>query len=303
MQPKHSLKKNPSALPDDELTRVKKLTLVAMVADDDLFEQLVLKGGNAMDLIHGVSGRSSVDLDFSTAQDIDKASALPKIQRSLESTFVEAGYVAFDIRMVDRPGTMPDELASFWGGYCVEFKLIQADRAAALKLDIDQMRRRAIMFGEGARFTIDISRYEYVAEKQQAMLDGYTLYVYSPEMIVCEKLRAICQQLPDYGDIVHRASVGGKSRARDFVDIDTLLAKYPINLRADQTQRIIREMFRIKKVPLSYLGRVEEMRALHAAEFDTVQEAMRPGIKLEGFDYYFDRVLASCRLLEPLWHE
>jgi predicted nucleotidyltransferase component of viral defense system len=295
--------RNPSALPDDELTRVKKLTLVAMVADDELLELLVLKGGNAMDLIHGVSGRSSIDLDFSTATDIDKASVLSKVQRSLESTFAEAGYVAFDIKMAERPGTMPEELAAFWGGYCVEFKLIQADRATALSFDVEQMRRQAIIFGEGAKFTIDISRYEYVADKQQAILDGYTLYVYSPEMIVCEKLRAICQQLADYGAIVQRASVGGKSRARDFVDIDTLLTKYEIDLTSEHTRHIIREMFGIKKVPLSYLGRVAEMRALHAAEFDTVQEAMRPGTKLEAFDYYFDKVLASCQLLEPLWHE
>jgi predicted nucleotidyltransferase component of viral defense system len=297
------LKRNHSALPDDELTRVKKLTLVALVSDDDLLELLVLKGGNAMDLIHGVTDRSSVDLDFSTARDIDKALVLPKIQRSLESTFAQAGYFAFDIRMTERPGTMPEELAAFWGGYCVEFKLIQANRAVGLKFDIEQMRRQAIVFSEHARFTIDISRYEYVAEKQLAMLEGYTLYVYSPEMIVCEKLRAICQQLPDYGHVVQRASIAGKSRARDFVDIDTLIKRYGIDLACERSHRIIREMFRIKKVPLSYLARVSEMRALHAAEFNTVQQAMRPGTKLEAFDYYFDSVVDSCRLLEPLWHE
>lgn len=297
------LKKNPSVLPDDELTRVKKLTLVAMVADDDLLELLVLKGGNAMDLIYGVSSRSSTDLDFSTAQDIDKDQVLAKITRSLVAAFSAEGYTAFDIKMAQRPGTMPEELASFWGGYFVEFKLIQTKRAEALKADLEQMRRQAIIFGDGGKFTIDISRHEYVAEKQQTNLDGYTLYVYSPEMIVCEKLRAICQQLPDYGEIVQRASVGGKSRARDFVDIDTLVAKYSIDLGSAHTQRLIREMFRIKKVPLSYLGRVAEMRALHAAEFDTVREAMRPGAKLEPFDCYFDKVLGLCQALEPLWHE
>lgn len=298
-----NLKKNPAALPDDELTRIKKLTLVAMVVDDELLEQLVLKGGNAIDLIYGLSKRSSLDLDFSTAQDLDLKVVLPKVQRSLESIFRDEGYVAFDIKMVERPSKMPPELAAFWGGYCVEFKLIQADRATTLGLDLEQMRRQAIIFGEGAKFTIDISRHEYVDEKQQATLDGYTVYVYSPEMIVCEKLRAICQQLPDYGKIVQRASAGGKSRARDFVDIDALIAKYNIDLTTERARHMIREMFRIKKVPLSYLGRIAEMRALHAAEFDTVQEAMRPGMKLQPYDYYFEGVLEQCLRLEALWNE
>lgn len=297
------MKKNQTALPDDELTRVKRLTLVAMVADDELLEQLVLKGGNAIDLIYGLSERSSMDLDFSVAQDLDQEAVLPKVQRSLESIFGEAGYVAFDVKMVERPGKMPDELAAFWGGYCIDFKLIQSERARALGFDLEQMRRQAIIFGEGAKFTIDISRHEYVEEKREAIVDGYTLYVYSPEMIVCEKLRAICQQLPDYGKVVKRASVGGKSRARDFVDIDALSTKYNINLSTEPSQHLLREMFRIKQVPLSYLGRIGEMRDLHAAEFDTVREAMRAGVKLQPFDYYFESVLDLCRRLEPLWNE
>ena len=297
-----TLKKNPTLLPDDELTRVKKLALVAMVADDDLLEQLVLKGGNAMDLVYGVSKRSSIDLDFSTARDLDKAVALPKVQRTLESIFREQNYVAFDIRMIERPGTMPDELAAFWGGYCVEFKLIQRSRADALGSDLEQMRRHAINFGEGARFTIDISRHEYVEPKQKATVDGYTVYVYSPEMIVCEKLRAICQQMPDYAHIIKRQSLG-KSRARDFVDIDALITGYKIDLGSDRARGMVREMFAIKKVPLSLLARIGETQALHEAEFDSVREAMRPGQVLQPFAYYFEKVLEQCRLLEPLWNE
>jgi predicted nucleotidyltransferase component of viral defense system len=296
------LKKSPTSLPDDELTRIKKLAIVAIVADDELLEQLVLKGGNAMDLIYKVSERSSIDLDFSTAGDIDPKVVLPRVQRSLETTFKEAGYRAFDIKMAERPGKMPKELAGFWGGYLLEFKLIQVDRAEAVGYDPDEMSRRAIMFGEKARFTIDISRHEYVKEKREADVDGYTVYVYSPEMIVCEKLRAICQQLPDYGQIVQRSSVG-KSRGRDFIDIDLLIEKYGIDVTTEHAHHMLREMFAIKKVPLAYLGRVGEMRDLHAAEFETVKATMRPDVTLQPFDYYFERVLEQCRRLVPLWHE
>jgi predicted nucleotidyltransferase component of viral defense system len=44
---------------------VKRKTLVAMFSDDELMERLVLKGGNALDLVYGISTRASVDLDFS----------------------------------------------------------------------------------------------------------------------------------------------------------------------------------------------------------------------------------------------
>ncbi len=297
------MKKSSTALPDEELTRIKKLTVIAVVSDDELLDQLVLKGGNAIDLIYGLSERSSVDLDFSTASDIDQRAVLQKLERSLVSTFKDAGYVAFDIRMAQRPEKMPRQLAAFWGGYCLEFKLIQLDRATALHFEIEEMRRQAIIFGGGSRFTIDISRHEYVEHKREAAVEGYTVYVYSPEMIVCEKLRAICQQLPDYGSVIQRASVGGKSRARDFVDIDLLTRKYRIDLAAQSAHHMIREMFRIKKVPLSYLGRLAETKQLHAAEFDAVKASMRPNVRLEAFDYYFQRVLEQCRRLEPLWHE
>lgn len=46
------------------LDRIKILAVQAMFSDDDLLEQLVLKGGNAMALVHQISARASVDLDF-----------------------------------------------------------------------------------------------------------------------------------------------------------------------------------------------------------------------------------------------
>lgn len=40
-----------------ELEKIKKLAIVAVFSDDELMERLVLKGGNALDLIHGISTR------------------------------------------------------------------------------------------------------------------------------------------------------------------------------------------------------------------------------------------------------
>ena len=60
-------------------------------------------------------------------------------------------------------------------------------------------------------FTIDLSKYEYVAGKLELNLDDYAIYVYSPSMIAIEKLRAICQQMPEYPLRGYRTA-----RARDF---------------------------------------------------------------------------------------
>lgn len=44
-----------------ELNRLRKITIAALVSDDELSDQLVLKGGNAIDLFYGFATRSSMD--------------------------------------------------------------------------------------------------------------------------------------------------------------------------------------------------------------------------------------------------
>ena len=51
--------------------------------------------------------------------------------------------------------------------------------------------------------------------------------VYTPEMIVLEKLRALCQSIPEYKTIIPSANI--KGRARDFYDIWNICEMYPID--------------------------------------------------------------------------
>jgi len=285
----------------DELERIKKAGIVAMFADDDLMDLLVLKGGNAMDIVHNVNTRASVDLDFSMRDDLDYAVAGPKLQKALTATFGLEGYLAFDVKLSPRPSKMLDELLEFWGGYLVEFKLISEKRAKDVEYDLGTMRREALRLGEGTKFTIDISRHEYVDDKVEFQLDGYRIFVYSPEMIVCEKLRAICQQMPEYAQIIGRNGLGNQ-RARDFVDIEALVRKFGVDLTSDRAKHILTEMFALKRVPLGLIGRIPSMRDFHALGFEEVRAAMKPGVKVEPFDYYFDFVVAECAKLEALWH-
>ncbi|MBV6273821.1 hypothetical protein KVP09_13005 [Alcaligenaceae bacterium CGII-47] len=98
--------------------------------------------------------------------------------------------------------------ATFWGGYGFEFKLIDTALFNAYEVDLDKLRKHALNLGQGKKFLIDVSRYEYTQHKQSMELDGYAIHVYSPEMIVCEKRRAMCQQMPEYGPIIKRARQG-----------------------------------------------------------------------------------------------
>ena len=294
-------RKKAEAATSDLLETIKKTTIISLFSDDDLLDLLVLKGGNAMDIVHKVSSRASVDVDLSVDKSFDYSTVWPKVETAIREGFAEKGYLAFDIKMTMKPGEMPDELASFWGGYLVEFKLISLARAADVDHHLDTMRREAIQLGEGPRFTIDISRHEYTADKQPHDLDGYTIYVYSPEMIVCEKLRAICQQMPEYAEIIKRKGLGNQ-RARDFIDIEVLVKKFNIDLGSTRTRHLVEQMFAIKRVPLTLLGKIPETRDFHALGYMEVRAAMKPGIEVHPFDDYFDFVVDHLQKLKPLWN-
>ena len=46
-------------LTGEQLEAIKRTAIVAMFADDELMDVLVLKGGNAMDIVHQVNSRAS----------------------------------------------------------------------------------------------------------------------------------------------------------------------------------------------------------------------------------------------------
>jgi len=174
----------PKTEPQDPklLDRIKNLAIQAMFSDDELLEQLVLKGGNAMALVHQISARASVDLDFSLKQDFGEnlEAVQARIFKTLSETFRANGFEVFDFKMVERPKTMTADMRDFWGGYGVEFKLATAEVHAEHSAHLEDLRKRAINLGLGTKFLIDISRFEYVEDKQDWDFDGTLIYVYSP---------------------------------------------------------------------------------------------------------------------------
>lgn len=154
----------------DRLRQIKKLAIIAMFSDDDLMDTLVLKGGNLLDIVYDVASRASVDLDFSMDGEFTPAqwsSLSDRIELRLQQTFRPKGYEPFDIKLTERPEEVTPDMAGFWGGYRIEFKIIRSDEFMRLGRDIDAARRCATVIGPGQRrtFKIDVSKFEYCQPK------------------------------------------------------------------------------------------------------------------------------------------
>jgi len=223
-----------------------------------------------------------------------------RMEQALTRSFRMESYKVFDLRMAEKPEHLSDDMAQFWGGYGFEFKLISEELAKVHDHDLEQLRKHALNLGQGKKFLIDVSRHEYVGHKLSMEFEGYIIYVYSPEMIVCEKLRAICQQMPEYGPIIKRTRPG-TARARDFIDIYYLVSLLKLDIVTDEYYAVITEMFDRKRVPLSLLGRIKEYREFHRADYAAVQATVSPYIVLKEFDTYFEFTLELVRQLQPFW--
>lgn len=283
-----------------DLNEIKKLVIIAMFSNDDLMDMFVLKGGNALGIIHGVISRSSYDFDFSIEGEISEkntSSIFNKIQRVMEKTFRTVGYEVFDMTFKQKPLRLSPDMQDFWGGYRVEFKIIDVKKYKVLNGQMNFLRKNATVVGPAnkKKLVIEISKFEYCTPKQESNLDGYTIYVYTPPMIVLEKLRAICQQMPEYLKIVK--SPLGSARARDFFDIYATIERFKIDLKTAENLELLKNIFTAKKVPLKLLGKISHYREYHRDDFIAVENTVAPSTKLKDFDFYFDYVLKKCQPL------
>ena len=280
-----------------DFATIRKTTITALFADDELARMLALKGGNALRLVHGITNRTSVDLDFSIEQDFpDFPRAKERIFHVLKDRFDSAGYVVLDERLLPKPLIEGEDTKPWWGGYQLSFKLIQKERYEQLRHLPKRLSVEALVTGlhNKREFTVDLSKHEYTQGKEEHELDNYTIYVYSPEMIAIEKLRAICQQMPDYPHKGHP-----KARARDFYDIHATITQREINLTSPENISILHHIFDAKRVPLELLAKVADFREFHRPDWPSVRDSVAAR-NLEDFDFYFDFVLGEIQKLKAL---
>ena len=172
--------------------KIKRLTIIAMFSDDYLMEKLVLKGGNLIDIIFKIEFRGSLDVDFSISGDFEETK-LPEIESKIRTllinTFLTEGFTVFDIKFTREPLLQHAYLPNLWGSYIIDFNLVETER-----FDL-------YLSGDSGvniyRSKIDISKFKYCDTKAAVTLDDYTIYIYTPEMVIFEKLRAICQQMEE----------------------------------------------------------------------------------------------------------
>lgn len=281
------------------LKKIKKATITALASDDGLVEALVLKGGNAIDLAYsedfGSVSRASYDLDYSIS-DGDFEGDIKEIENRIENcltqSFLENGFKLFDYKFVIKPREPRVETVDFWGGYKVEFKLIALEDADKFDENVDGIRRNAISMqpNNSTKFELEFSKYEYVGASKKFDVDGYSIRVYTPEMIVFEKVRALCQQLPEYSSIV--PSFTSRARARDFYDIELLVDSFNIKVDTDENKKLIANIFDAKRVPLKFIELLKGNKSIHEENWTDVLSTLSASDRasVKEFDYYFEFV-------------
>lgn len=263
-----------------------------------------MKGGNAIAFTGVEPVRRSIDLDFSIDGDLEDLGALVDVQARIEALLVEVfsreGLTVFDVRLEKQPPRLRDDvLGDFWGGYLLEFKVLPTGVFDGLDGQNDR-RRQAVVVGPSGRrsFSVDISRHEYCRDKQLRLVEGFPVFVYSEQMIVCEKVRAICQQMPEYREIVKSNSA--RPRARDFFDIHHIASQLQIDFAHPEFEGILARMFKVKRVPFRLVGDISAHREFHRDDFESVRATVAVG-DVRDFDFYVDYLVKELAPLHARW--
>lgn len=275
------------------LNLIRRKIIVALFSDDYLMDKLVLKGGSAIDLVYKIDQRSSIDLDFSMEDDFKNSEMITagkKIKSLINRELLRENYQIFDFKFEPKPKNNQNKN---WGGYRVEFKIIEKDKFNPD--DLNKMRResRPINKKFHKKFTVDFSKYEYINEKIEKNLDGYIIYVYSVDLIIIEKIRSICQQNPEYRSII--ASAVTRESARDFYDIYLLMKDRDIDKFISDNVLTIKNVFKKKDVPLKYLLNIEEQFEIHNEGYSSLKDTVMHKEELLSFREYFEYVKEICR--------
>lgn len=291
------------------LEKVRETTITSLFSDDELMDILVLKGGNALELAYKLNSRASMDIDVSMEKDfadfgLTVEDVLKKLEKRLEENFKEAGYKVFDVKLLEQPKQRKHTVEDLnWGGYKAEFKVIPWTDYERIGDDINKLRRESmVVAGNKKVVKIDISKYEFTAPSEETEFKDYVIKVYSPRMIIFEKLRAICQQMEEYTRIVKSSQT---PRPRDFFDIYVIKEHLEPNLdlTSDENLDMIKEFFKVKRVPLHLLNKIKdpEIKDFHESEYSSLESTVKETDKLMEFDFYHNYVVELVQKIESLW--
>ncbi len=272
---------------------VRKLAIQAIYLDDNLSDILVLKGGNALSILE-LTRRASYDLDFSLYEcTMEDEELEEKFKAAITNYFEENDYkvIKFEFKVKPKKEVAPKVVK--WGGYAIEFKFIPIDKYNELTKTTSEKTVKSAYSQEYANITgtndpvlIELSKNEYCKDFHEKAFEDITIKIYSPWMIIFEKLRAICQQMEEY-----KKRTTSTPRARDFFDIYTTSKAYVLEKtppeEIEELKELCQNIFKIKEVDMSLLERLDEYRGFHEQSFqkviDSVLEKERSNLK--SFDF------------------
>ncbi len=287
---------------------IRDTVLTSIFGNDYLYDKLTLKGGNALAL-QGVNARASQDLDFSVPHgiDLDQRTYEPIFKDSLSNGFNAKGYKVINFiftpkpskknKYVQKQNSLNNSSNVIWGGYHIRFGIIEHNLYnKLLQSKTKNMGAHAeTIAGDKKSIEIDISKDEYTKNREKKDLNGFTIYIYTPLMIVYEKVRASCQQLPEY------KVNGPKERSRDLFDIYELTSTNSGLLEQVTNQNnidILIQMFTIKMVDFELLTKLDSYTEQLRSDY---QNNVIPQIKTAekpSFNFLMDY---SKRLFDQLY--
>jgi Nucleotidyl transferase AbiEii toxin, Type IV TA system len=125
---------------------IRRLIIKSLFADDELLARLVLKGGNALNLVHNIGNRSSLDIDCSMEGEFkDVREAQQRILGTLKKRFEVEGLSIFDTQFEEISGKASTEGSNRWGGYNLKFKVIPQRRFDELHGDVRKAQIQALV--------------------------------------------------------------------------------------------------------------------------------------------------------------
>lgn len=280
---------------------IRTITIKSLFSDDKISEIITLKGGNALSLLD-ISDRASVDIDFSIRENIRLSKEVEGVLffEVLERGFLEYEYHVIDYNFSERPEKRRRTLPPFWGGYKIEFKLLDKSKREKIlreNTDLKKIEQKESVSSEvidptknGKKIEIDLSFDEYTRDSKQIDVEGVSVYIYSPVMIIYEKMRALCQQMPEYE--LRSSGV----RARDLHDIYmTIFNPKDEDMSRDfllesENLEILKGIFSAKEVPLKLLNNMEQEK--EKLNDDYKLNVMQQINKKDAvdFDYLFEYV-------------
>jgi predicted nucleotidyltransferase component of viral defense system len=267
-----------------EVDEVIEICLTGIYKEDIFNGSLYLKGGQALRIKEELKSRFSADIDFSTPKKIELPDLFfNNLEEALRNEFSSRGYYLFDFTPERRPKFRTEGTPDFWGGWLITFKFIENQH----KTKPLELRRKMAIIPRGAisqKIEFDISEYEYCGSVEKIKVKSVEVSVYSRVLLLVEKIRAICQQHPDY------KLKGNDARSRDYYDIEKLWSKSLQEKNEDtfinECAKHIENVFKAKEVDLALLEQI------FLPDFVEVQRNGWPSVvssvsdKMQNFDYY-----------------